>query len=112
MLGPQTWPRDLGLDPNLHLPAVAPNLHLPALAAKLYLPALTPNLYLPALALNFYYQSRASACISDLVPPIRIYWPWPTICIASLGSELAFTFLLVVVAVVVVILAVVVISLE
>ena len=50
---------------------------------------------------------------SPLLPlQICIYWTWPTICITSSGSELAFTFLLVVVPVVVVILAVVVISLE
>ena len=87
----------LALAPNLYLPAPAPNLYLPALASNLYLPTLAPTLFLPALAPNLYLRALAPTlclpqiCIyrlspglefayTDLVSPICIYWPWPTIC--------------------------------
>ena len=96
----------LALVPNLYLPALALNLYLPALAPNSYLPSLIPNLYLlalvpslylPALAPNFYLPALAPTlcllqiCIyqlspgsefayTNLVSPICIYWPWPTIC--------------------------------
>ena len=76
------------LAPNLYLPALAPNLCLPALAPNLYLPALAPNLCLPALAPNFYLPALVSPkpglADTNLVPPICIYWPWPTIFITVL----------------------------
>ena len=103
-LGPR--PRPLALSPNLYLLALVPNLYLPALAPTLCLPtlapnlfllALAPNLHLPALAPNLYLPTLAPTlclpqiCIyrlspmpefayTDLVSPICIYWPWPTIC--------------------------------
>ena len=69
-------------------PALAPNLYLPALAPNLYLTALAPNLYLPTLTLNFYLSPLVSPelglAYTNLVPPICIYWPWPTIFITVL----------------------------
>ena len=94
-LGPQARP--LPLVPNLYLSALAPSLFLPALAPNLYLPALASTLCLPALVPNLYLTDLASTlclpqiCIyqlslgsefayTDLVSPVLIYWPWPTIC--------------------------------
>ena len=77
-----------------------------ALPQNLYLPALTPNFYLPVLAYIFIISPEPELAYTDLVPPICIYWLWPTVCITGPGPEFAFTFLLVV------ILAVVIISLE
>ena len=80
--------RPPALAPNLYLPALALNLYLSALAPNMHLTALAPNLYLPALAPTL---SLPQICIyrlspglefayTDLVSPICIYWPWPTIC--------------------------------
>ena len=86
LLGPRPWPPALAH--NLYLPALAPNLCLPTLAPNLYLPALAPNLCLPALAPNFYLPALVSPkpglADTSLVPPIWIYWPWPTIFITVL----------------------------
>ena len=93
--GPQLRPPALAhnlylpsLAPNLCLPALAPNLCLLALAPNLYLPALAPNLYLMALTPNFYLPALVSPepglAYTNLVPPICIYWPWPTIFITVL----------------------------
>ena len=76
------------LVPNLYLPALAPNLYFPALAPTSCLPALAPNLYLPVLAPTLclpqicIYRLRLGLefAYTDLVSPICIYWPWPTIC--------------------------------
>ena len=47
-----------------------------------------PNLYLPALAPNFYLPVLVSLepglGYTNLVPPICVYWAWPTICITVL----------------------------
>ena len=90
-------PRPPALAPNLYFPALAlnlclpalvPNLYLTALAPNLYLTTLAPNLYLPALAPNFYLPTLVSPkpglADTNLVPPICIYWPWPTIFITVL----------------------------
>ena len=63
-------PRALALAPNLYLTALAPNLYLTALVPKFYLPAMVNPV--PGLA------------YINLVSPICIYWPWPTICITLL----------------------------
>ena len=77
-----------GPRPSAWPPALAPNLCLPALAPNLYLMTLTPNLYLQALAPNFYLPALVSPehglAYTNLVPPICIYWPWPTIFITVL----------------------------
>ena len=54
-------------------------LYLPALDPNLYLPALTPTLCLPQI---FIYRLSPGPefAYTDLVSPISIYWPWPTIC--------------------------------
>ena len=88
-LRPSVWPPILGPFPsNFYLPSLVPNLYLPALALNLYLPALAPNLYLSALAPNFYLPVLAypepGFAYTNLVPPICIYWAWPTICITVL----------------------------
>ena len=84
----RSWPWPLVLAPNLCLPALAPNLCLLALAPNLYLPALGPNLYLTALTPNIYLLALVSPehglAYTNLVPPICIYWPWPTIFITVL----------------------------
>ena len=67
------------LAPNFYLLALAPNLCLPALAPNLCLPALAPNFYLPALV-----SSKPGLADTNLVLPISIYWPWPTIFITVL----------------------------
>ena len=109
---PFAWPTALALAPSLYLPALAPKLCLPALAPNLYLPVLAPNLCLPALAPNFYLPALVSPkpglADTNLVPPICIYWPWPTILLPC--SEFAFIFLSIVVAVAAVLLAIVVVS--
>ena len=77
-------------------------------------PGPRPSSWLPALALapNFYLTALVSQepkpAYTNLVLPIYIYWPWPTILLPC--SEFVFTFLSIVVAVAVVILAIVVIS--
>ena len=88
---PQVLARSLylpALAPILCLPALAPNLCLTVLAPNLYLPTLPPNLYLPALSPNFYLPALVSPelglAYTNLVPPICIYWPWPTIFITVL----------------------------
>ena len=76
-----------GLGPNLYLPALDPTLCLPVLATNLYLPVLAPNLYLPALAPTlrlpqiciYWLSPMPEFPYTDLVSPICIYWPWPTI---------------------------------
>ena len=72
---------------GLRLQALAPNLYLPALTHNLYLPDLAPNLYLPALGptlclpqICIYRLSPGQFAYTDLVSPICIYCPWPTIC--------------------------------
>ena len=74
-----------GLGPQFVSTGPAPNFYLPALAPNLYLPVLVPNLYLPTLARNFYLPTLVSPepgpAYTNLVPPICIYWPWPTIFI-------------------------------
>ena len=72
-------PQPPALSHNLYLPALAPNLCLPALTPNLYLTALTPNFYLPALV-----SPEPGLAYTNLVPPICIYWPWPTIFIIVL----------------------------
>ena len=78
----------LALAPNLCLPALAPNLCLLVLAPNLYLPALAPNLHLTALTPNSYLPALVSPepelTYTNLVPPICIYGPWPTIFITVL----------------------------
>ena len=82
------WRPTLALAPNLYLPALVPYLYLPALGLTLCLPTLTPNLYLPALTptlclpqICIYWLSPGlEFAYTDLVSPICIYWPWPTIC--------------------------------
>ena len=85
---PFAWPPALALVPNLYLPALAPNLYLTDMAPNLYLTTLAPNLYLPTLAPNFYLPALVSPkpglADTNLVPPICIYWPWPTIFITVL----------------------------
>ena len=49
------------------------------LAPNLCLPALAPNFYLPALV-----SLKPGLADTNLVPPICIYWPWPTIFITVL----------------------------
>ena len=71
---PSAWLRPSALATNFYLPALAPNLCLPALAPNFYLPALAPNFYLPALA-----SPEPGLAYTNLVPPICICWPWPTI---------------------------------
>ena len=61
------------------LPALAPNLYLPALTPNLCLPALAPIFYLPALV-----SPKPELADTNLVPPICIYWPWPTVFITVL----------------------------
>ena len=73
------WPRTPALAPNLCLQALVPNLYLTTLAPILYLPALAPNFYLPALV-----SPKPGLADTNLVPPICIYWPWPTIFITVL----------------------------
>ena len=68
-----------GLAPNLYLPGLTPNLYLSALAPNFYLPTLAPNFYLPALV-----SPEHGLAYTNLVPPICIYWPWPTIFITVL----------------------------
>ena len=72
-------PQPSALADNLYLPTLAPNLCLPVLAPNLYLTALTPNFYLPALV-----SPEPGLAYTNLVPPICIYWPWPTIFITVL----------------------------
>ena len=93
LLGPQPQPAALvpnlylpAQAPNLSLPAMAPNLYLTALASNLYLPNLAPNLYLAALAPNFpaLLSPKPGLADTNLVLPICIYWPWPTIFITVL----------------------------
>ena len=76
---PFAWPTALALAPSLYLPALAPNLCLPVLAPNLCLPALVPNFYLPSLV-----SPKPGLAYTNLVPPICIYWPWPTIFITVL----------------------------
>ena len=71
-----------GPGPQFVFTGLAPNLYLPGLTPNLYLSALAPNFYLPTLALNFYLPALVSPehglAYTNLVPPICIYWPWPT----------------------------------
>ena len=88
--GPSPGPRPQppALASILYLPALASNLYLPALAPTLCLPALEPNLCLPALAPTlcltqiciYRLDPGPEFAYTDLVSPICIYWPWPTIC--------------------------------
>ena len=69
-LGPLLGPRSLTLAPNLYLPTLAPNLYLPALA---------PTLCLRQICI-YRLSPMPEFAYTDLVSPICIYWPWPTIC--------------------------------
>ena len=59
-----------GPGPNLYLLALAPNFYLPVLASTLCLPQIC--IYRVSPGPEFAY--------TDLISPICIYWPWPTIC--------------------------------
>ena len=67
------------LGPRLRLPTLAPNLYLPTLATNLYLPILAPNFYLSTLV-----NPEPGLAYTNFVPPICIYWPWPTTIITVL----------------------------
>ena len=73
------WPLVLALARNLYLTALGHNLHLPTLAPNLYIMVLAPNFYLPALV-----SWEPGLTYINIVPPICIYWPWPTIFITEL----------------------------
>ena len=70
--GPRSWPTICitGPGPQFVFTGPAPNL---------YLTALVPNFYLPALV-----SPEPGLAYTNLVPPICIYWPWPTIFITVL----------------------------
>ena len=72
----------IGPGPQFVFTGPGPQFVFTGLAPNLYLPALAPNFYLPTLAPNFYLPGRVSPehglAYFNLVPPICIYWPWPT----------------------------------
>ena len=90
------------LGPGPGFPVLDHSIYLPTLALDLCLTVLVRNLHLPALAYNIITSPRPEFCIYRpcLLNLCLYLWPWPAICITCLGSEFAFTLLLVVVAVV------------
>ena len=59
-----------------------PDPRPPALASKLHLPALAPTLRLPQICI-YLLSPMPEFAYTNLVSPICIYWPWPTICMRT-----------------------------